>query len=178
MQDKIVLGFLMSGNKTGYKIKKMMEVSTSYFFNTSLGSIYPALKKLEKNQMVNMKELVKKGRLQKVYTITPKGKEHFHEWLQSEPTVFKIRTDALLKIFFFGFLSSELREKQLASTLSQLDLQIEDLKEIQTMAETLEDVDYFQMLSLKYGIDILINVHEMLQDFKAKLEKEGDGGDQ
>ncbi len=172
MQDKIVLGFLMSGSKTGYKIKKMMEMSTSYFFNTSLGSIYPALKKLEKNKMVDMKELVKKGRLQKLYSITPEGEKHFYEWLKSEPAVFKIRTDALLKIFFFGFLSNDLRGEQLTATLSQLDTQIKELNEIEAMAKT-HDVDDFQMLSLKFGIEIVVHIKEMLHDFRAKLEKEG-----
>ena len=36
MQDRIVLGFLLDGGKTGYEIKKLMEFTTSYFFNTSL----------------------------------------------------------------------------------------------------------------------------------------------
>ena len=58
MQDKILLGFIQDGEKTGYQIKKMMETSTVYFFNTSLGSIYPAFKKLEKEGKV---EILGKG---------------------------------------------------------------------------------------------------------------------
>ncbi len=171
MQDSIILGFLMEGNLTGYQIKKRMETSTSYFFTTSLGSIYPALKKLEKNEMVKMYEGVKKGRLQKVYSITPKGKTSFLEWLQSEPSASKLKIDALLRIFFFSFLSDTQREKQLESTLSQMKTQIDELKTLETVAESLE-VDGYQLMSLQLSIDVLNYAQKAVHDFKVKLVKE------
>jgi len=58
MQDMILLGFLMDGGKTGYQVKKMMESSTSFFFNTSLGSIYPAFRKLEREGLVALEESI------------------------------------------------------------------------------------------------------------------------
>ena len=49
MQDKIILGLLLEKEKlTSYETKKIMENSTSLFYTTSLGSINPAFKKLEK----------------------------------------------------------------------------------------------------------------------------------
>ncbi len=169
MQDRIVLGFLFDGGKTGYEIKKLMEITTSNFFNTSLGSIYPALKKLEKNKMVRMEEKVEKGRLKKLYSITPKGKKHFHDWLTKEPSVIKIRAEALLKIFFFSYVSDEVRNKHVDVTMSQLEKQIEELKDIKKFAGELE-VDYFQMLCLKYGIDVLAFMQSMLGDLRKDLK--------
>ena len=171
MQDCIVLGFLMDGDLTGYQIKKKMEARTSYFFTTSLGSIYPALKKLEKNGRVKMVEHVKKGRLQKVYSITPRGKTYFRQWLQSEPSTFKLKIDALLKIFFFSHLSDTQRKKQLEVTLSQLNAQIDELKALETVAADL-DVDEYQVKSLKLSIDVLNYVEKAVGDFKLKLAQE------
>lgn len=171
MQDCIVLGFLMDGDLTGYQIKKKMEASTSYFFTTSLGSIYPALKKLEKNDLVEMSTQVKKGRLQKVYSITPGGKTYFRNWLQSEPAAVKLKIDALLKIFFFSFLSETQREKQLGATLTQLQAQADELKALETVAADLE-VDPYQFMSLQLSIDVLNYVQKTVGDFKDKLAKE------
>ncbi len=172
MQDRIVLGFLLDGGKTGYEIKKLMEFTTSYFFNTSLGSIYPALKKLEKNQMVVLEEKVEKGRLKKQYTITAKGKKHFNEWLSKEPAVIKIRSEALLKIFFFSYVSEDIRNQHVNVTIDQLEKQIKELKVIEGSGEGV-DIDRFQYLCLKYGIDILVHIKSILGDLRTKLVDNG-----
>ncbi len=169
MQDRIVLGFLLDGGKTGYEIKKMMEVSTSNFFNTSLGSIYPALKKLERNKMVKLEEKVEKGRLKKLYTITPKGKKFFHEWLTKEPAPFKLRAEALLQIFFFSYVSEDVKYKHVDITMEQLDKQVEELKETQALAKELETIDKYQLLCLKYGIDFIYFTQNMLKDLKTRI---------
>ncbi|MCG8686764.1 MAG: PadR family transcriptional regulator, partial [Desulfobacterales bacterium] len=102
MQDKILLGFLMQGCQTGYAIKKQMEKSTNLFFNTSAGSIYPAFQKLEKEELVTKEERLDGGRAKKIYTITPKGKTVFKEWLNNDLPIGKIKQEALLRTFFFS----------------------------------------------------------------------------
>ncbi|WP_236880832.1 PadR family transcriptional regulator [Clostridioides difficile] len=47
MLEYIILGFLMEKELSGYDLKQIMSESTSYFFDASFGSIYPALKRLE-----------------------------------------------------------------------------------------------------------------------------------
>ncbi len=176
MQDRIVLGFLLDGGKTGYEIKKMMELSTANFFNTSLGSIYPALKKLEKNKMVKLEEKVERGRLKKLYSITPKGKKFFHEWLTKDPAPFKIRAEALLKVFFFSYVAEDIRRKHIDITLEQLEMQSQELKKIQEFGKELSkeiDIDFYQMLCLKYGIDILNFTQSILKDLKSKISHSG-----
>lgn len=172
MQDRIVLGFLLNGGKTGYEIKKMMELTTANFFNTSLGSIYPALKKLEKNKMVKLEEKIEKGRLKKLYTITPKGKKFFREWLTKDPAPFKIRAEALLKIFFFSYVTEDIRKKHIDITMERLEIQMRELKDLQDFGRELSkevNIDFFQMLCLKYGIDFLLFTQGMLKDLKTKI---------
>lgn len=77
MFDRIVLGFLMERDMTGYDIKKTMENSTNFFFNTSYGNIYPTLKKLEEAGHLKSYEEIRKGKLNKFYSITDEGKKAF-----------------------------------------------------------------------------------------------------
>jgi DNA-binding PadR family transcriptional regulator len=66
MLDKIILGFLQVKDLTAYDIKKAMENSVNYFYSSSFGSINPALKKLEKMNMVTCTEIVEKQSHEKV----------------------------------------------------------------------------------------------------------------
>ena len=64
MQDKILLGLLIEYKTlTTYDAKKLMEISTNFFYTTSLGSINPAFKKLEKEGAVKSIEKIENGRL-------------------------------------------------------------------------------------------------------------------
>ena len=50
----IILGFLMHGSMTGYELKKFFTLSFSFFSGLSYGSIYPALKGMEKEGLISM----------------------------------------------------------------------------------------------------------------------------
>ena len=52
MLEYIILGFLMGCAASGYDLKQYMAESTSYFFDASYGSIYPALKRLEEKKLI------------------------------------------------------------------------------------------------------------------------------
>ena len=56
MQDMIILGLLAYRDASLYDLKKTMEQSTAMFYNTSFGSIHPALQKLERENLVTVKE--------------------------------------------------------------------------------------------------------------------------
>ncbi len=119
------MGFLTNGEKTGYQVKKEMEVSTNFFFNTSQGSINPAFKKLEKEGMVTSLEKVENGRLKKIYSITEKGEKCFQEWMNQEIQIAKVKEELLLKIFFFSKISPDERDDIIERYLSKLAKNIE-----------------------------------------------------
>ncbi|MBC7343778.1 MAG: PadR family transcriptional regulator, partial [Clostridia bacterium] len=79
--EHVILGFLTMGDMTGYDIKRLMSISTSFFYDASYGSIYPALRKLEERGLVKSSEAIESGRLRKVYSITDEGREEFLRWL-------------------------------------------------------------------------------------------------
>ncbi len=172
MQDMILLGFLMDGSRTGYQIKKLMESSTNFFFNTSLGSIYPAFKKLQRQGLVELEETVEEGRLNKLYSITEKGKKKFSEWLMVVPGLSKLRDEALLKMFFFSNLTTEERKRQV---VQYLDVIRERREELIHLHERLMDlnVDFFQMSTLEFGI----SYYDFLLSWHQKFIKELDHND-
>ena len=152
MQDKILLGFLMSGPKTGYQIKRMMEMSTDFFFSTSFGSIYPAFASLEKQGLVQSRESVENGKLKKRYTITPEGQDAFIRWLEEAPSISRIRDEALLKIFFHKNLDHGKRIAQIRAYSNHLETEALRLEEIGNKFAD-QPVDPFNRLTLLFGID-------------------------
>ena len=77
MIDFILLGFLMAKGMSGYEMKQKMQVSTSFFYNTSFGSIYPSLKKMEQNGWIKSEEIIDSGKYKKIYVLLPKEGKYF-----------------------------------------------------------------------------------------------------
>lgn len=168
MQDKIILGFLMSGDKTGYEVRKSMQTSTEFIFNTSLGSIYPAFKKLEKAEMVTCRKIIESGRHKKIYSITGTGKKCFQEWMD-EPT-YKTQV-VLIKIFFFSYVDAEKRKKIISHYLDGLNQELNELVVIKQHLSN-QKVDYFAYQNLLYGIEHLEFLIKWFQKFFKKLSGE------
>ena len=83
--DMVILGLLEHENLTGYDIKKQIDGSINFFWKASFGSIYPALKDLEKNALIKkIKEDNPKTKREKIiYSITPNGHKKLIEWLKN-----------------------------------------------------------------------------------------------
>ena len=80
----MVLGCLMQWPMSGYQIQLILQVSqTEQWAGILPGSVYHALKKLEKEGMVVLKGTEKTGnRLKSIYEITPTGKNEFSNLLR------------------------------------------------------------------------------------------------
>lgn len=127
--DMMLLGFLMSGPKTGYRIKnitgKMMVA-----YNLSLNQIYPALRKLEMADLVKKEVVFQTGKPNKhMYTITEAGKNAFKQSLTAPPNPVNYDLDFLVKLFFFRFLDQENILRQFEQEIISLDEQIEDFEQ-------------------------------------------------
>lgn len=104
---KVILGFLRLGARTGYDIKRVTELSVRLFWGASYGQIYPELRRLEEAGLVRSAP-VEDGRKRREYQLTRAGERALHEWLtNTDELMFEYRDEALLKLFFSDFLSSE-----------------------------------------------------------------------
>ncbi len=171
MLENIILGCLTFRDMSGYEIKKMMSYSTSFFSNVSYGGLYPTLKKLETNQLVESREDIRKGRYQKVYSLTDQGRTQFLEWLEAPLKPLSIKYDMLVRIFF----AHNIPREKLISILE------EHLEQIRDNGERLLEIskgvgktsDKYQAYTLRYGLEFntfLTNWHENLL---AELKQEG-----
>lgn len=105
----LLLGMIkVKGRRTGYEIKRLVDVSTRFFWAASPGQIYPELKRLESAGLLTRSEEPHGGRARNVYSVTEQGERALHEWLaESSGLVFEHRNEALLKLFFADALSTE-----------------------------------------------------------------------
>lgn len=164
--DMMILGFLMSGPKTGYKIKnitgKMMIA-----YNLSLNQIYPALRKLETANLVKKEVVFQTGKPNKhVYTITDEGKSLFRQSLVGSPNPIDYDLDFLVKLFFFRFLDEESILRQFEREIISLDEQLEDFEQVKSVVreEGNEDGNFIYAT--------IVSLLQLLRDrYSAELER-------
>jgi PadR family transcriptional regulator AphA len=96
-----ILGALSSGPKSGYDIKKMTEVSTGHFWAESYGNLYPTLRRLEGDGLVEAELRPQRGKPdRRVYRLTEAGRHAFSGWLGEPVESAPVRNELLLKLFF------------------------------------------------------------------------------
>ena len=86
---------------SGYDVKQFLERTVVHFWSESPGQIYPALRRLEEEGLVEGRdEAGERGQDKRVYRITDAGREELREWLAepAEPT--RPRFEHTLKLFF------------------------------------------------------------------------------
>jgi PadR family transcriptional regulator AphA len=108
MDAKVLcLGALHLGDASGYEIKKLFEEGDfSHFYESSFGSIYPALNKLVEDGLAVFTEQPQDKRPdKKVYSITDKGRDAFAKALQAPAAPDRYRSDFCF-IMVFGHLVS------------------------------------------------------------------------
>jgi DNA-binding PadR family transcriptional regulator len=170
----ILLGFLTRQSLTGYEVKKRFSISFSFFSGLSYGSIYPALKKLEKEGLVTQRLEIQDGAPnRKVYTITPAGREAFIEALK-EPFHWEMPKNTFLThLFFFAHLSPGERQAAARSHLEALQETQRQIKAFQPEIEA--RADFYQLQCYHFGLrfyrDIIRNVSQVVQALEDPPEK-------
>lgn len=105
MLDFAILGILTDGPLHGYELKRRLADSEHGYWTVSFGSLYPALRRLEKRGFVSVSTT---GTRRKVYQLTPEGKAHFQEILE-DPAAGDEDRAFTLKLSFFRFLDPDSR---------------------------------------------------------------------
>jgi DNA-binding PadR family transcriptional regulator len=106
MLDFAILGILTDGPLHGYELKRVLADSEHGFWTVSFGSLYPALRRLEKQGFVSVG--ADGGARRKVYQLTAEGKAYFQELLESPGAGDEDRAFTL-KLSFFRFLDPDSR---------------------------------------------------------------------
>ena len=97
-----ILGLLNRNEMTGYELSKEFETTLFEFWNAKHSQIYPELKSLNAEGLIQYRVEITGNVLEKkVYTITDEGRRDFSEW---EETLCPIQTaskdESRLRLFF------------------------------------------------------------------------------
>jgi len=149
MLELAILGLLKERSMHGYQLSKRLTDSLGGFWRVSYGSLYPTLKRLERQgaveQVFDSQEV---GRRKNVYRITESGERVFRELLEEagpdatgEDNRFRVR------MAFFKYLSPETRIRLLERRRAFLE---ERLSTIATSSATTGG-DTYTMSLMQHG---------------------------
>lgn len=101
--DYVILGLLSEEPMSGYQIKRIIEIRFQFFWSESYGQLYPALKALSDDELIEELETENQSkRAQKVYQITQQGRAALGAWLEQPVEKESVRLEILLRMYFSG----------------------------------------------------------------------------
>jgi PadR family transcriptional regulator AphA len=103
----VVLGLLALGPRSGYDIKAVVDRSTRFFWAASYGQIYPELRRLEREGLIEGEDAPNGARGRRVYTLTASGRNALEDWLLGRSVTIELRDESLLRLFFADALPRE-----------------------------------------------------------------------
>jgi PadR family transcriptional regulator, regulatory protein AphA len=103
----VVLGLLSHGPRSGYDIKSVVDRSTRFFWAASYGQIYPELRRLEREGLIEGEDSPNGARGRRVYQLTGAGREALTDWLLGHGVTIELRDESLLRLFFADALPQE-----------------------------------------------------------------------
>ena len=103
----VILGMLSLRPRSGYDIKTVVDRSTRFFWAASYGQIYPELRRLEEEGLIEGEDAPSGGRSRRVYKITKAGRDALREWLFGPTVTIELRDESLLRLFFADVLPRE-----------------------------------------------------------------------
>jgi PadR family transcriptional regulator, regulatory protein AphA len=161
----VILGFLSWGPRSGYAIKRIVDRSTRFFWAASFGSIYPQLRRLEEEGLIEGAEDPTGARQRKIYRLTPAGREALEAWLRSAGSGWELRDAGLLRVFFASVLPPA------EATAAVRDLGAEHQRTVDVLREVREDPARprggYPELVLEFGIGL----HEWVVDWSKRTEE-------
>jgi DNA-binding PadR family transcriptional regulator len=145
-----ILGLLKERAMHGYQLSKRLSDTLGAFWKVSYGSLYPTLKRLQREgaiEPVFPKEEV--GRRKNVYRITPAGEQLFHELLEEagqeswEDNRFRVR------LAFFKYLKPDTRLRLLEKRRAYLEGRLSEIKA--SFRNYRERIDNYTLSLMRHG---------------------------
>jgi DNA-binding PadR family transcriptional regulator len=171
-----LLGVLSLEPMSGYEMRKMMEHSTANFWTESFGQIYPALRSMLEDGLVEvLPSADDEGHpAKKVYRITECGRAHLQAWLGAPVRHYPRRHELLLKLFF----SADAPPGQVRAHIHQWRSDYRaDLARYQQIARELPQhsaghpgLPYF-LMTVRYGVLEAEMVLRWCDEVEAQLEQ-------
>lgn len=162
----LCLGVLSLGKASGYDIVKQLEQIFSHFVDVSASGVYPALKSLHAEGLVQYEDVAQDTLPnKKIFELTEKGRQRFQRELEVLPPTHKVRSQFMLLIFFAEWLSSERLGCILQERLDELNCFIKDEEEWRKQVEQSDS----QCFLLEYVLAKMKAEKEFLEQHADKV---------
>ena len=122
-----LLGLLDAEPCSGYDLtQRFARGIGSYAWSAKHSQIYPELKKLTGEGLIEITEVGARGR--KTYALTPAGRDELRSWLLGQPSGGGARNEFVLRLFLLSSLEKEEAKAILAGTEELAETQVELLE--------------------------------------------------
>jgi DNA-binding PadR family transcriptional regulator len=147
----VILGMLSFRPRSGYDIKTVVDRSTRFFWAASYGQIYPELRRLEEEGLIEGEDAPSGGRSRRVYKLTKAGREALRDWLFGSTVTIELRDESLLRLFFADVLPREEALMLLEGRKKGHEEFLQVLREIERLPGG-KDPDFVDLV-LRWGIE-------------------------
>jgi DNA-binding PadR family transcriptional regulator len=168
--DYVVLGMVGLGARSGYEIKRTVELSIRFFWTISPAQVYPSLAKLERAGLLIGRDEPQGNRRRRLYERTDAGSDALHGWLRSaQPMPFELRDIAMVKLFFADALRPAAAQALLAQTKARSEEQVATLESIRPAADaSARQGNVHPLLTLELGIAFHRAMIDVLDQFARR----------
>lgn len=136
-----ILAILSSGPQSGYDIRKALDNPEMYYWRESYGNIYPMLKKLYQDGLVDKTDSYVKKKKRLIYRLNQNGWLELHKWMEEPASLNRFRVELLMKLRFGECCGVENMIAQLTHYRKQSEDQLNEaemlLDQLSTSEETL-----------------------------------------
>jgi DNA-binding PadR family transcriptional regulator len=142
MLELAVLGLLKERPMHGYQLSRELGESLGGLWRVSYGSLYPTLRRLERDGAIESEGDDRGARRKKVYRITPKGEQVFLELLQETPHDTQTEDARFrMRLAFFRYLPPETRIRLLERRRQALQQRLSRIGESLSAARSADDYE-------------------------------------
>ena len=151
--DFAILGLIQSQPLSGYRIRKLFEETALGSYSSSPGTIYPALNRLQKFELV--KKSARSKATKPCFEITTNGLQILREWFTKPVEKIEVEKKTAELLLRFGFMEALVGKEQKINFLTSFhDLLSIYINELQTYYnEESINMPLHGRLAFQYGID-------------------------
>ncbi len=136
-----ILAILSGGPQSGYDIRKALDNPEMYYWRESYGNIYPMLKKLYQDGLVDKTDSYVKKKKRLIYRLNQNGWLELHRWIEEPASLNRFRVELLMKLRFGACCGVENMMAQLTHYRKLSEEQLHDtemlLDQVSSSEETL-----------------------------------------
>ncbi|MCA9939135.1 MAG: PadR family transcriptional regulator [Anaerolineales bacterium] len=157
----IILGMLRKEPKSGYDLKKELEMVIHFFWEADTSRIYRSLSEMQKKGWVAFEVVIQEDSPnKKVYSLTDAGRQELRDWLAEPGKTSGTNNAFLAQLHFSDAITVAQQLRVLEVRLAELGMEIKELQRraaslhmpVPLPADALRQGMIREMFSLEYGI--------------------------